>query len=97
LGVTSVPARSTCHYHDSTGRPDEALTDPSYTHGMFALTSGTHSINIVASTSPFGGGGAFVRVDTLRKSMCKSGGWAAFGGSSSQFKNQGQCVARVAR
>jgi hypothetical protein len=97
LGVTTVPARTTCHYHDSTGRPDKALTDPAYTHGMFALSSGAHAVAIVASTSPFGGGGAWVRVDALTKSMCKSGGWTAFGGATHQFRNQGQCVALVAR
>jgi hypothetical protein len=76
--------------------PDELFLDPTYSHGSFTLGPGSHSITIVAVENPFGGGAAFIRVDSLplptSKDQCKNGGWKTFG----VFKNQGDCVSFVA-
>ena len=96
LGTTSLPdIAPTCMY-PGTGDPAAALADPNYSHGAFAVASGSHSIGVVVSTSPFGAGAAFIRVDAMSKEMCKSGGWARFGGETRQFKNQGDCMSFVA-
>jgi hypothetical protein len=74
--------------------PDVTLADPGYSSGRFVVGTGTHSIGIVASTSPFDGGGtAFLRYDVLNAGMCKKSGWMTFGPA---FKNQGDCVSFVA-
>jgi len=73
--------------------PDAALANPGFSSGRFVVGAGMHSIGIVASTSPFGGGGtAFLRYDSLSPSTCKKGGWQAF---QPAFKNQGDCVSFV--
>ncbi len=92
LGDTSVVATDpSCA---GTGDPDAALADPTYSHGVFFVMAGSHSINIQATESPFGAGGAYVRVDavTVTKDSCKDGGWMNYGGL---FKNQGDCVSYV--
>jgi hypothetical protein len=74
--------------------PDVALADPGYSSGRFVVGAGAHSIGIVASTSPFDGGGtAFLRFDVFSAGMCKKGGWMTF---QPAFKNQGDCVSFVA-
>ena len=74
--------------------PDVTLADPGYSSGRFVVGTGAHSIGIVASTSPFAGGGtAFLRYDAFSAVMCKHGGWQAF---QPVFKNQGDCVSFVA-
>ncbi len=49
----------------SVGSPDVALLERRYSHGRYFLLPGFHSIELTAVISPFGGGGAFVRVDHL--------------------------------
>jgi len=78
-----------------TNNADTALADAGYSHGLFALGTGAHSIGIVVSASPFFGGSAFIRVDTLTKDNCKNGGWQKIA-STPPFKNQGDCVSFVA-
>lgn len=57
LGSTSaVPAVS-----GSCADPDVCFTDPTYSHGSFAVGAGNHSITIVTTVSPYGGGGAWLR------------------------------------
>ena len=74
--------------------PDVALADPGYSSGRFVVGAGAHSVGIVASTSPFDGGGtAFLRFDVFSAGMCKKGGWTTF---QPAFKNQGDCVSFVA-
>jgi hypothetical protein len=73
--------------------PDMALGNPGFSSGRFVVGAGAHSIGIVASTSPFDGGGtAFLRYDILSPSMCKKSGWMAF---QPAFKSQGDCVSFV--
>jgi hypothetical protein len=97
LGTTSLPGIApTCAYSGSTANPDTALADPTYSHGLFAVAPGSHAIGIVVSTSPFGSGTAFIRVDPMNKGMCKNDSWKGFGGANTQFKNQGDCVSFVA-
>jgi hypothetical protein len=43
--------------------PDVCFADPAYSHATFNLPIGLHSITIVAIASPWGGGGAWLRVD----------------------------------
>ena len=71
-----------------------ALADPGYSSGRFVVGAGAHSVGIVASTSPFDGGGtAFLRIDVFSAGMCKKGDWTTF---QPAFKNQGDCVSFVA-
>jgi hypothetical protein len=80
-----------------TGNPDTAFADPTFSHGVFVVGAGSHSIGVVASTSPYFppiSGQGFIRFDTLTLTAdgCKEGGWQAY----LNFKNQGDCVSFVA-
>jgi hypothetical protein len=44
--------------------PDLAFADPTYSHGSAILGAGAHSIQIFTGNSPFGGGGAYMEVET---------------------------------
>ena len=44
--------------------PDVAYADPCYSHGSITLAAGSHSIDVFAHDSPFGGGGAYLDVTT---------------------------------
>ena len=99
LGTTSaVPAGRQCPDVQEVNDPAIAFLDPTYSHGTFVLQPGDHAITIRAVVRPFGGGGAYLRVDTLplpmSRDQCKRGGWEDFGAMS---RNQGQCVALVQR
>lgn len=66
LGTTSsVPA-----VNGSCGTPDVCFTDPTYSHGSFAVAAGNHSITIVASASPWNGGGAWLRAISSPLATC---------------------------
>ena len=54
-----VPSECTGTKYD----PDDAVQDPAYSHTSFNLPAGMHSITLEAINNPFGGGGAFLRVD----------------------------------
>jgi hypothetical protein len=95
LGTTSPPGSSDCTYAGNTPDPDQAFADPTYSHGMWLLAAGAHSIDIALFSSPFPGSGGYVRVDQVTKDMCKNGGWKTFGGASMQFTNQGQCTSAI--
>jgi hypothetical protein len=91
LGTTPAVPITGCPGPNVTD-PDLALADPAFSSGRFVVGAGSHSIGVVASTSPYGGGGAFIRYDLLTADMCKKGGWMAF---QPLFKNQGDCVSFV--
>jgi hypothetical protein len=91
LGTTSVVPVEGCPGTGITD-PDLALASPVYSHGFFAVGAGAHSIGVVASTSPYDGGGAYIRYDALTADMCKKDGWKTF---APLFKNQGDCVSFV--
>jgi hypothetical protein len=98
LGTTSLVPVEGCPAGGNPGDtsdPDTALADPGYSHGLFALGAGAHSIGIVVSTSPYGIGDGYVRFDPLTTTNCKNGGWATIA-ASPPFKNQGDCVSFVA-
>jgi len=44
--------------------PDVAFADPTYSKGSIALSAGSHSVDVFVNASPFGGGGAYLRVIT---------------------------------
>jgi hypothetical protein len=44
--------------------PDLAFADLSYSHGSWLLNAGSYSINVFAYDSPWGGGGAYLEVET---------------------------------
>ncbi|HEY9873300.1 MAG TPA: hypothetical protein V6D12_07675 [Candidatus Obscuribacterales bacterium] len=58
IGSTSVVPAST---ENITFDPDIAFADPTYSHGIFSLASGYHSITVVPAVSLSGTGGAFIR------------------------------------
>ncbi len=58
--TSSVPAAP-----GTTGNPDVAFADPTYSHGVFLLGPGSHLISIEVITNPYDGGGAFIRIDSL--------------------------------
>ncbi|MFE8070993.1 PEP-CTERM sorting domain-containing protein [Marinobacteraceae bacterium S3BR75-40.1] len=45
--------------------PDAALADAAYSSGSIILGAGSYSINIFADASPLGGGGAYLRLDSI--------------------------------
>lgn len=47
-----------------TSNPNDCQQDPLFSHGNVLLLTGSHNITIVATKSPYGGGTAFIRVDT---------------------------------
>ncbi len=94
LGTTSVPTlRPSCSDPADTSDPAVAFADPAYSKGTFALAAGGHSIGIVVSTSPFGGGAAYYSVDPMTTGHCTGGRWATF--SSPAFTSEADCVAFV--
>ncbi|MEO0376103.1 MAG: PEP-CTERM sorting domain-containing protein [Cyanobacteria bacterium P01_A01_bin.17] len=59
LGATSfVPADGSIDEFD----PDVAFSSPNFSSGTFLLEAGQYDISLVTTESPFGAGGAFVRV-----------------------------------
>jgi hypothetical protein len=58
LGMTSVPGIGV-----TTSDPDLAYDSPLYSKGVFFVGAGNHEITIVATNSPFNGGGAYFRAD----------------------------------
>ena len=91
LGSTS-PSSSGGSCAPGIADPDSAMANPVYSSGRFAVGTGSHSLDVVASASPWGSGGAWVRIDPLTKDMCKADGWRTI----QPFKNQGECVSLVA-
>lgn len=66
LGSTSAVAAA----NGSCGDPDVCFTDPTYSHGSFVVGAGNHSITIVATVSPYNGGGAWLRVVPTPLATC---------------------------
>ena len=48
----------------TTGNPDLAFADPSYSHSSVLLGIGPHTIDVFAAHSPYGSGGAYLEVVT---------------------------------
>jgi hypothetical protein len=92
LGTTSAVPVVPCGSGDIED-PAVAFTDPTYSHGTFALAVGSHSIDIFASTSPFGSGGAYYSVDPMTTAHCTGGRWATF--TSPAFTSEADCLAFV--
>jgi hypothetical protein len=61
LFLTSIVA---VNPSEDVSNPDIAFADPTYSHGSAILGAGAHSIEIFAASSPFGGGGAYMEVET---------------------------------
>jgi hypothetical protein len=59
IGTTSAPTGGIC-----SADPDVCLADPNASSGTFALGAGAHSITIIPTSSPFGGGAAYFRVES---------------------------------
>jgi hypothetical protein len=93
LGTTSAVAVMACPSPGDTADPAVAFTDPTYSHGTFALAAGSHSMGIVVSTSPFGSGEAFYSVDPMTTAHCTGGRWATF--TSPAFTSEADCLAFV--
>ena len=93
LGTTSVPGSSTCDHPGFTGDPAVAFTDPAYSKGTFALGAGSHSIDIVVSTTPYTAGTAYLSVDPMTTAHCAAGRWATF--TYPAFTSEADCLAFV--
>jgi hypothetical protein len=93
LGTTTQVDVGPCPDPTEVTDPAAAFTDPTYSHGTFALAAGSHSIGIVVSTSPFGGGGAFYSVDQMTTAHCTGGRWATF--TYPTFTSEADCLAFV--
>ena len=53
--------------------PAVCLLDPNFSHAVFALGAGDHSLTIDALDSPFGGGAAYFRVDAQATAVPEPG------------------------
>jgi len=65
LTTPFVPSQPLCDAPGDIIDPDVAVTDPSYSHGSVFLLAGLHAVDIFMDLSPYGGGGAWVRVDPV--------------------------------
>ena len=65
LGETSASPTASCDFPGFTDDPNAANTNPMYSHGVFSLPPGAHSIVIQVLAAPFGDGTAFVRIDSV--------------------------------
>lgn len=61
-GSTSAPGSTAC---GGPSNPDAAFADPAMSHGCWVVAPGAQSVTIGMVLNPFGGGGAYIRVDTL--------------------------------
>jgi hypothetical protein len=74
MSVTSTPALPPdCAPPFQTDLPRPAFYQGLYSAGMVLLPAGTHEITIRARLSPFGAGGAFLRVDACTRFLTRSG------------------------
>jgi hypothetical protein len=81
-------------YLSATVRADASMSDPTFSHGVFYVGPGSHSLDFVNRAIWNGtdtGSVAFFRLETvsLTAADCKADGWENFG---TLFTNQGQCV-----
>jgi hypothetical protein len=74
VGVTSAPAVGpTCHPPFQAKAAQPAFYQGLYSAGMVLLPKGAHKITIRAIRSPFGAGGAFLRVDACTRFLTRPG------------------------
>lgn len=60
---TRIGRTSAANTGDYCNNPNECYENPAMSSGEFPLAAGPHSITIVPSSSPYGAGAAFFRVD----------------------------------
>lgn len=75
-------------------RADEAILDPTFSHGTFYVAPGQHSLDVVNKVmwnDTATGTGAYFRLDsvTLTKNDCLNDGWRTYG---NVFPDQRSCV-----
>jgi hypothetical protein len=87
LADTSVPGSGGGFAFDG----DSSLANPAYSRGRYALSAGSHSIGMTAVASPFGGGAAFLRVETMTSANCTGGAWELV--TSPTFASEAACLA----
>jgi hypothetical protein len=74
VGVTSTPAtEQDCSPPFSASKAGPAFYQGLYSAGMVLLPGGAHSISIRASSSPFGQGAAFLRIDACTRFLTRAG------------------------
>ncbi len=61
--TTNVASDPSCDDEPNVGSGPGAWADPSYSKGRFLLQPGFHRVRIHVTESPFGAGGAFLRID----------------------------------
>lgn len=74
--------------------PNGCFRDPSFSHGVFDLAAGPHSITITPSASPYGAGAAYFRADPVPEPSSVLGALAfgAFGAGWMLKRRQKQKV-----
>ena len=93
-GATSLPDTSTPGSGGSSGFDgDSSLANPAYSRGRYALSAGSHSIGLTVLASPFGAGGAFLRLDTMTSANCTGGAWALI--TSPTFASEAACLSFI--
>ena len=92
LGSTSEVVQGSCPDGFDRDNCAEAAADDRYSTAAFYVAPGAHTVEVTTIASPFGSGGACIRVDTvsLTKADCKSS-WQLY----SLFKSRGACVSFV--
>lgn len=74
-GATSLPGSSSC---GGPSNGDAAFNDPLMSSGCWFVDAGSQSVTVKMLSSPYGSGGAFIRVDTMNfanhqaKAQCAS-------------------------
>jgi hypothetical protein len=63
FNTSSVATDPSCDDEPSVQSGAMAWADPSYSKGRFLLQPGSHRVRIQITDSPFGGAGAFLRID----------------------------------
>jgi hypothetical protein len=63
FNTSAVATDPSCDDSPFVGGPWEAWRDQTYSKGRFLLEPGSHRVKVRVTDSPFGGGGAFIRID----------------------------------
>jgi hypothetical protein len=59
--------------------PAQCLDDPRFSRGTFTLGPGAYSLTVVATVSPFGGGGAWIGANVVTEVIPEPSTWALLG------------------
>lgn len=68
MGTTSTPGSGSF-----ISSPDALYASGYYSAGSWLLSAGSHSVDIFADVSPFGGGGAYMEIETARQAVPEPG------------------------